>query len=232
MAISRVQTKKGNSGAVGGTSLVVTFDAPPTAGNIIIAAACYFGTSLAPGAGAGSVSATNITWSYFGSTAAQAASQGNVMLAIGRVFASPGSAVTLTHIATGGSAMVLAEYSGVSALFDKSAGANGTGTAAASGATATTEAAVQLWAAVIGSRNEVTFSSPTNGFSIVDQDKSGLATSAGRSVALLELIASSTGTPNAGATISASNIWCAQVATFGEPAAGGGGTVNPLHGKL
>lgn len=224
-AITRVQSKTGNTAGASGTTLAVTFDSTPTAGNIIVVAACYFGTSSTPGSGGGTLSATNIVWMN-ASPAAQGNSQCNVTLSVGRVFASPGSTVTLTFVSAGGAAMAMAEYSGASTSFDKFASATGSGTSAASGSSATTESAAQLWVGAIGSRgtNGVTFSSPTNSFAIVGQDKSSLNTSADRSVALTELIASSTGTANSGATVSASNIWVAQVLTLEQAAAGGGAT--------
>jgi len=222
-AITRVQSKTGNTAGASGTTLAVTLDSTPTAGNIIVVAACYFGTSSTPGPGAATLSATNVVW-MMASPAVQPGSQCNVTLSVGRVFASPGSVVTLTFVSAGGAAMVAVEYSGASVTFDKFASAIGSSAAAASGATATTANANELFVGAIGSRgtNGVTFSAPTNSFSIVGQDKSSLNTSADRSVAFLERIVTSTGTPDAGATISASNIWVSQVLTIEQAAAAGG----------
>jgi hypothetical protein len=154
------------------------------------------------------------------------------MLAIGRVFSGASATISITTVAAGGISAAGAEYSGVSALVDKFASAVGaSGTTAATGATGTTTVANELFVCAVGSRgtNGVTFSAPGDGFAIVGQDKSSLNTSGDRSVALLEKIVSATTTASPTLTISASNVWVAQVATLEEtPAAGGGGMIrNP-----
>lgn len=230
MAISRVQSKAGDSGAVAVLTMNLVMDAAPTNGNILVAAVCVFGTSQVRGAGASFLSQSGVTWMFAPGLSGQGNTQCNVMLALGRVFASASDTITLDYNTvggtSGGAAIVVAEYSGASTIFDQYAAATATSTSAASGATGTTATANQLWVGAIGARgtNGVTFSSPTNGFSIVGQDNSTINASSDRSVALLEKIVSGTGTANAGATVSSSQIWVAEVLTLQEaPAAGGSG---------
>lgn len=113
----------------------------------------------------------------------------------------------------GGIAAIMYEYSGlnISTPVDKSisAAALSNGTAAASGATATTTAAHEAWIGACAIDNASNWSSPTNSFTLVDQ-----TSETNGAICFLERIVSSTGTANAGATASVSGAWIAGVTTF------------------
>lgn len=149
---------------------------------------------------------------------------------IGKVFTGASATSTITMVGTSPIAAVAAEYSGVTNALDRGSIATNTGTSAASGATGTTSAANELWIGGIVHRNTngATFSAPTNSFSIVGQTNTTSGTVNDRSACLLERIVSSTGTADAGATISASGVWIAQALTFPEPTAGGSGLIGRL----
>lgn len=216
--ITRVQSKAANTGAVSGTTLSVVLDAAPTAGNVLVMAIAGSGTQMR-------VTCPNVVWLHLPVNGTSATYS---TIAIGRVFSSASATITITGTSNGGIAAAGAEYSGISNIFDKAIDATSTGTDVASGATATTTTANQLWIGAFAHRasNGVTYSSPTNGFSIVGQDKTTFGTTSDRTAALLEKIVSSTGTPDAGATSSASGVWVAQVLTLEElVAAGGGGSI-------
>lgn len=213
MAIARVQSKTANSGASLATTVSVTLDATPTAGNILVVSyAALFGLS----AGSPFVTCSGVTFStyvWIGSGTLVG------VLAVGRVLSGASATIT-ANAGSGGNAIVAAEYSGSNIVADVYAAATNTSTSAASGDTAATNAAAELWVGALAARNAITYSSPTNSFSIVGQDKSSVGTANDRAAALLERIVSSTGTANAGATLSASNVWTAQVLTLKEISGG------------
>lgn len=222
MAIARVQSAT-NQSSTSVATLTATLGAAPTNGNIVIAAASFLGTASQVG-DSGAWAATGITWMKV-VTLAQGASSTQLSLAIGRVRASASASIVFTCDQTGGIAMAVAEYSGASLNFDKFVSGLGSSTAPASGATATTEAANELWIGAISHRatSGGTFSSPTNSFTIVGQAKSTLGTTSDRSICLLERIVSATGTANAGATVSPTGTWIAQALTIEQAAVAAGG---------
>lgn len=212
-AITRVQSQTANTGATASnTNLNLVFGAAPTAGNIVVLAVAAGNV-----AGGCNVTGTNIEFyveNVMGSGGCP------IFLVIGRVFASASATITVNPSSGGAIAIAGAEYSGSGLLrLDKVQWAVGSSTSAASGATATTTTANELWVGALGHRNTngSTFSAPTNSFSIVGQTNTTINTSNNdRSVALVERIVSSTGTANAGATISVTGNWGAFVATFEE----------------
>lgn len=112
---------------------------------------------------------------------------------------------------------------------DKTAGANGSGTAAASGATATTTQAIEWWfGAVTIQTASVTFSAATGGFTL------GQAYNGAASFGIQELYqeVAATGAANAGCTISPTNSWGAVVVTLLEPAAASGALDIPSIPKI
>lgn len=215
MSIARVQFAT-NSTSVSGNTVSVTLGATPTAGNILVAAVAFFGSASQPGS-ACAFSSTNVVWMNT-QPAAQGGSSTSLGLGIGRVRSGGSTTVTATIDQAGGLAFIVAEYSGLSQNFDKFVSAVGSSTSPASGATATTGTANQLWIGAISARatSGNTFSSPTNSFAIVGQAKSTLGTTSDRSICLLERIVTATGTPNAGATISPTGAWIAECLTIEE----------------
>lgn len=215
MAINRVQSKTGTSGASSSvTTWSITFDSTPVAGNVIVAACAAFGSASIPGT-PGYFSQTGVEW-MLTNPSVQAASNTLLFLAIGKVLSGAGSTLTITTLTAGGMSIAAAEYSGLDTRFDRFMSAVGNSAAPASGATGTTSKGNQLWIGAISHRaaNGGTFSSPTNSFSIVGQAKSSMNTTSDRSVCLLERIVTSTGTANAGAAVSPTGVWAAQVLTL------------------
>lgn len=218
MAIAVVQTKTNNSGGSGVTTLTVTFDATPTAGNLIVLVASGLSTSAA-----GLVSqTTGIVWTYY---QLGTSNQTTLLIGFGRVFGSASSTITVANFGTGGISIVATELSGENIRVDRMAEATGSGTAVSTGTSQTTSTANEMWVAGLSHRlsGGTTFSLPTNSFSILGQDKSALSTTADRSAALLALSVSSTGTAATGATASGSGNWCGAVFTLQENPAGGAG---------
>jgi hypothetical protein len=214
MSITRVQSKTANTGGSLTFSSTLVFDASPAAGNILVIAIASLAaaTPVIP-------TSANTTWVTM---QANGGSSTLCTLAIGFPRASAGATVTVLH-GGGGLALAGAEYAGLSPLsFDVLASAVGSSTSAASGSTPTTSVADELWIGAISARNTPTFSSPTNSFGIVGQTVTSIGTTNDRSVALLERIVTSTGTANAGATLSGTNNWAAIAATFSAVASGGG----------
>ncbi len=219
MAITRVQSKTANTAATNTTSLTLTFDATPTAGNVIILAVT---AGTASNAISRMTDQTGITWQNYPSTQAP-----GTTTILGRIASSIASAtVTINNTATSPIAVVGVEYSGINIRPDKQKQANGTSTSAASGATETTTSANELWVGAMSARgqNANTMSAPTNSFSIVAQTNTTNGTSnADVTCGFLERIVTSTGTANAGVTIT-SNTWMAQVMTFEEVSSVAGGS--------
>lgn len=220
MAITRVQSKTGNSAGSSVATLAVTFTGTPVAGNIIVAVAAYLGSASEPGCPC-TFSATGVTWLGV-LPAAQGASSTHCAMAIGRVQASPGSTVTATTLQSGGFAMVIAEYSGVGLSFDSFGTGTNSSTSISASGTTTTTGSNQLWVCGVSHRatSGGTFSSPGNGFAIVGQDKSGLGTTSDRSACLLEKIVSATGTATATVSVSPTGVWIAELLTLDQAVAG------------
>jgi hypothetical protein len=214
MAIARVQSKTANTGGSTATSLNIVFDSTPTAGNIVVLA-------VATNSGNPTITPSN-TYSWLSVQQILSANGTFLTVFVGKVFSSASATITVTMASATTIAIAGAEYSGVDVNLDREAGTTGTSTSPDTGATGTTSSANQLWFAGIAHRNTngATFSSATGGFSIVGQDKTSVGTTADRSVCLLEQIASATGTPDAGATVSASGSWAAQVLTLKETSSG------------
>ncbi len=139
------------------------------------------------------------------------------------MYAENCSAVSTTVFTTDATAQQIcaAEYSGMATSSSLDTGivasAVGTSTTPASGATGTSTQADELWIGAIGTISNITFSLPTNSFLIYSTDSAGIP-----NAALLDQVVSSTGTANAGCTISSSVAWAAAVAAFKGAAAATG----------
>lgn len=107
------------------------------------------------------------------------------------------------------------EYSGIAKNpLDQVDTNTGTSTSASAGPTPTTTKANELWIAGLAtSDGGTTIGTPTGGFAFRNQQASG-GGSGEVSSAVLDQIAAVTGTPTAGATLSASDTWVGAIATF------------------
>lgn len=207
MAITRVQSKTANSGAVGVTSLNLVFDSAPTAGNVLVIA-------CATNAGNPTIdSGSGVSWVQYEKIVA---ANGTMLIVfVGQCFSGASATVTINAASATLIALAGAEYSGVLPAIDRIAGATSASTSPDSGAASTSAYANELWIGAIALRlaNGSTFSSPTNSFAIVGQDKTSANTTGDRSVCLLEKIVSATGAAQAGATCT-SGVWVAAVLTM------------------
>lgn len=208
--ISRVQLKTANTAAATASTLNLVFDTTPTAGNTIVLA-------IATGLGIQNVTGTNVEFTYIERVTTNSCI---VTLAVGRVFGSASATVTVTTVTATAIAIAGAEYTGSGMLrVDKQTTSSGSSTAPNTGTTATTTNAKELWVGALAHRNQNgdTFTSPTNSFSIVGQTSTTLNTAGNdRTAGLFEQIVSSTGTANAGATVSVTNNWAGAAATLEE----------------
>lgn len=200
MAITFVQSKTGFTNSA--TTVDVIFDTTPTAGNIVVAAACTSGSMP-------HITGTAID---FWSVVRSANLATSASLSVGWVQASPAATITANINSAAPISMVIAEYTGISLSLDQAIGAIGSGTTPSSGASDTTTAVNELWLGAIGARNTgpgTLFSAPLNSFAIVDQTNttSGGA-NADRAIVLLSRIVSATGTVTAACTSSGTN-WAA-----------------------
>lgn len=220
MALSAtpIQTKKGNTGnSTTATSLVLTLGSAPTAGNILVLG--FVDASVTNRLYG--ITQTGVTWTYY---PVLNTTTGNTVLAVGRVFASAGTTITIARLDTSSftsMAAVVAEFSGTNIRLDKQVGATGNSASPATGATATLDTANELLVAALSSRGQFStattvFSSPTNSFAIIDQDNTTVNTAnADRALCLLAQVVSSTSGVSAGATITSAQ-WGAEQMTFQE----------------
>ena len=159
-----------------------------------------------------SVSQTGVTWTFQKSGSYSGSYSKDAEIWFGVVGSNPGTNVTVNLSSTPGSgaAGVACEYTGLltSGMLDKTA-SNYSSSQVSSGNTGTTATTTQnseLWVGAIGGGYSTeTYSSPTNGFTIVQG--SGWA-------CYLEKIVSATGTANAGASFSPNQAYAACIATF------------------
>lgn len=108
---------------------------------------------------------------------------------------------------------------------DKSAHSSGSSTHPASGTTAASTVAAEVWAAILTNGGNITQSSPTNSFSLVQ----GAATAAGAASYFYERIVAATGAASTSTTTPSSRAWVGTVATFYSGAGGGGGGGTPAN---
>jgi hypothetical protein len=116
-------------------------------------------------------------------------------------------------------AMILSEWTGVTASspLDRTASASGTSTSPASGATAAVTQNEEVFLGLLVADGNRSFSAPTNSFSIIEttQAYNGIFPPTYlTSAAYLAKTVTAGGTANAGATLNSSAVWAAMVATF------------------
>ncbi len=223
MAIARVQYKTGFSSS--GTSLTITLDAAPAAGDLLIFGIATSGSAIDR---VSVMSQTGVTWarikqeSYSGITVEQWAG----------IVGSGASAVL--HVTLAQSlqvAAVVAEYSGLGTRYDRRAsnfGDHELNPAADSGTTATTAYADELCVATLGTNRGfgAAFDAPSNSFTEVAE-----AASSNIRVAFEEYIATATLAADTNASLSPvplSGTWAGCIATY--PKASGGGHGPPIGG--
>lgn len=211
-AIAQVQIKKDNS--VANTSSA-TFDVSTTAGNLLIA--IFAGTqagAITPHAG------------FVSAVSKDSAAAGTfARIAIYYYENAPAISGAISFTMTGASvtALLLAEYSGcaTSSVLDKTASASGSAsTSPVTGTTATTAQDDELLIGGLANPGGATFATPTNSFSLIQQDRA-LSKSFNVSAVHLERIVAATGTYSSGATQSSAD-YAGVIATFKGSAAAAG----------
>jgi hypothetical protein len=212
--ITRVQFKTGNTGsATAPTSLAITLDTAPTAGNYLLVAVAH------PTAGVPKINTTtDAAWQLVYQNTAGAAVAASVFMA--RLGASPSATVTFSIQSAGsaGVAAVVVEYSATNLRVDQTVSSNGSSAAPATGTfvNTTNNANELLFGALCSSfTSGTTYSAPTNSFVIVGQDKSTITGTVDRSVCALERFVTSTGTYSAAAT-AGNAAWGGALVSFEE----------------
>jgi hypothetical protein len=197
---ARVQVA--HTGSTDPSSITATWGATTTAGNLLVAALAFDTASPSTPSGwtlALSKPGTNITTNLY--CKANAAAQASQVFSLGG--------------ASNSSAVVVAEYRNIALVspLDQTASASGNSAAPATGTTSTTTQAHELLIGALGNNpsGANTFSAPTNSFAIADQFTEPINSNA--SVALLDLVVTTTGTYTTGAT-AANKQWAGLIATF------------------
>ncbi|MEI6605089.1 MAG: YDG domain-containing protein [Verrucomicrobiota bacterium] len=211
-AAARVQSATGNTGANTAATILVTLTNPPSNGNTLVAVITTRGSSINR---VSSISQNGASWSR----AAQAANSGGSTTEIWYApnISGAGTAITINQAALRSAAVVM-EYSGVLAInpLDQTTGTTGNGTAAATGTTAMSAQADELWIGGIGLvRATYTLSSYLNSFFFVASAQTNSGTSSNNAkVYALETVVSAVGTAATGGTVSTASNWSGAIATF------------------
>lgn len=166
--ITRIQTAK--STVVSGTNCTITLGSSPTDGNFI-ALAVGKNTALFPT----SVTQTGATWVQ----ATSAGSGPSTQIWYAENVSGAGTTIDVSFTAALTGVCIATEYSGIALTGSLDQTATATGTDPASpetGTTATTSVPFELWFGAITTNNAVTYTSPTNSFSIIDQNSAGTMT--------------------------------------------------------
>jgi hypothetical protein len=217
VAITRVQTATG-VGTTGTTSPSISWPAPTTAGNFLVAAC---GLAIV-----GNPTATvTLPSPWFEAVNVRNPTFNSVVIWVINNASSRSGAETFTLSLVGDTCLFLFEYSGITdaTALDRTASTTGTGTQPASGTTATTTEADELLISVLANRADSTQSSPTNSFTQIATAQGTNGTITNRVNAhVYERIVSATGAYDMQATLGTSRPWSGGIATFiGEPAAQG-----------
>jgi hypothetical protein len=207
-----------------GTTFGVTMGSSPSSGDVMILTfgSEYFGSSYVT---VSSISESGVTWASEGNPQAQEEYDPNLNhvdseVWIGIVGSSASTSITVTISSSTVNNVVAnaVEWSGVatSSFFDKnSAAGQASGTSCATGTTATTSQASELWIGSVSAGDvgsALTQSTPTNSFTLLDG--SSVGTSDYVSNAYLYYIASSTGTASSGTTFGTTATGAGCIATF------------------
>ena len=214
VAAARVQSATGNTGSSSASSFNVSLAAPPATGNTLVAIISTRGTSASRITG---ITQTGVVWSR----AAQAANTNGTTTEIWYAMNVSGAATSLTisQASSLRSAAVVIEYAGILAAYalDQTANATGSSAAAATGTTATTSQANEVWVGGIGFiSSSPTLGSILNGFATVTSAQSTRSSSpsSNAKVYALEQIVNLTASTSTGGTLSTSAQWSGALATF------------------
>lgn len=222
--ITRVQGPA--RGTTTSSSISVSMTSTPTEGNLLIATV---GLAYYEWESVSSITQTNVVWTR------QVYNQyASVYVAVwtGVVSASAGKDITITLSGApdyGGVADVC-EYSGLltSGFLDVAATAQSdSGTSSSTGTTSTTSQDDELWVGATVFGGDISQSTPTNSFTLLDGENYGSALS----IAFLEKIVDSAGTANSGTTGSGSGNWIGCVATF-KASYTQGDTTSPTYSDI
>jgi hypothetical protein len=223
-----IAQNQGTSGSVAnargtttGSSITVTLYATPISGNVLIL--CY-GSYSSAYVTISSITQTGVTWAGEGNPQAQKEYSTNkqdteIWIGIVGSGASKTITVTLSGSAAYGAVADVCEWSGIatSSFLDTTATAGGANLGAPStGTTATTAQASELWIGSIftTSSSDITQSSPTNSFSLLDGLGQKVYAYAYIAEAYLYHIASGTGVASTATTSLASGTYVGCIATF------------------
>ena len=199
-AIARVgSAATGSTGGSAANSFAVTVTAP-TDGNTLVAVISTRGTASGQVTG---ISQTGAAWLKAVESVNASGETTEIWYAPG-VYGA-GTAVTINLAASLFASAVIAEYDGVLSVnpVDETASSTGNSTAAATGTTATTSQADELWVGGVGLPGTTpSLGTPDNGFTLLGQGYSTGSAVNNASVYALERIANSAGAASSGGTIS------------------------------
>jgi hypothetical protein len=223
MAITLVQSKTANSGASAVSSLNITLDSAPIAGNTLIVGVAILGNVQ--------VSMPNVE---FLQRTSAASNNTTASLSVGRVISSPGTAIiALASGSAGGVSAIALEFStdATRMRIDRSIDNTGgvSSTAGDSTATPTTLSADELLLGIIAVRNAVDFSSLTlqgGGADASYSQKTSIGSNSDRSLAMMYRIVSSTTTARAQGNYTPAGVFAAIALGLEKTPAGGGGGVS------
>ncbi|MCF7731599.1 MAG: DUF6288 domain-containing protein [Akkermansiaceae bacterium] len=208
---ARVQSATGSTGSSSNTTCSVTLTTSPRAGNTLVAVISTRGNSANR---VSAISGGGVTWSRVSQGTNTSGTTTEIWC--GPNVSSGTTGVTITQASLRSAAVVI-EYSGllVPTSFDLAGENAGTGTAANTGTTGTTNLPNEVWIGGIGIRDgRRTLDAPDgNGFTVVASPQSGNA-NADSMIYALEKIVSTTGTASSSGTLSASDDWSGAIATF------------------
>ncbi|MCX6877119.1 MAG: DUF2341 domain-containing protein [Verrucomicrobia bacterium] len=207
----RVRSATGNTGASAAATIPVNMGTAPVNGNTMVAVISTRGTSSGRVTG---ITQTGAAWARAAQTVGTAGTTTEIWFAPN--VSGAGAAVTINQSSLLSAAVVM-EYSGVLTVrpLDKTASATGNGATAATGTTATTTQANELWIGGLGLVNSsYSLSAIQNSFTAVAsaQSTNGTPTSNAK-VYALEKIEVALGTASSSATITSSQ-WSGAMATF------------------
>ena len=190
-------------------SLVTVLQQTPVSGNMLI---LTYGTYK--GGAITSVTQTGVTWTLQKATVAYGVMDIEIWAGVVGNGASTSITVSWTYAASGGAVVDVCEYSGLltSNFLDKTASASGNSATLATGTTALTSQAEELFVGAIFTSNSIpNQGKATNGFTLLDGVHYALGIDG--SLGYLEKISSVAETPSSTVTAS-STFWGGCIATF------------------
>lgn len=217
MALTLVQSKSAILQS-GDSTPTVTLDATPTQGNLLVC--CIMANE----------NASDLTITDPGSFTTVTAdgttnNSGDVVIQTSWRIAPAGASATVSGSLSASRAWVIVvmefnDSDGGTWALDAHASGTGSSTTPSTGTTGTTAAADEVAVGFVGVKNIGQSSTPTNSFTLQEEQHTGTVDATHISGAGLYRILAATGTFSTGVTLSTSRLWAANIATFSSTPAG------------